>query len=174
MIPDLVIGDFDSARGVRLTLGRKTKIVKFPADKNATDAQLALEHCLNLKSKPATIIIVQPSVGEPDHFAANLLLPAQALKGERNAKRIQIRLINHAGEWLLLKNERQALYDAVGDLVSVIPVSESISLTAAGMKFPASKLKLKLGETMSLRNRIVSTRASVTVRGIALLYHKFR
>ena len=65
---DLVVGDFDSLKRVPEDI----ETLVFDKHKDKTDTQLALEYCL--KNKFSRIDIVDPAIGEPDHFLGNLML----------------------------------------------------------------------------------------------------
>ncbi|UCG62150.1 MAG: hypothetical protein JSV52_02370 [Candidatus Zixiibacteriota bacterium] len=72
IIPDLVIGDMDSVFSLQ-DMPSKTSVLTFPARKDKTDSQLAVEYCIEQGVR--TIDLVMPSVNQPDHYMANLLLP---------------------------------------------------------------------------------------------------
>jgi len=171
IVPDLLIGDFDSLKRQPQDLTGKTKVMTYPRDKNQTDAELALNH--SLENGATVIDIVQPSVGELDHFTANLLLLGMKDRGKVVAEQAEIRIISHLGEILLLKDERRIIRGRVGDIVSVLPLSASISLSCTGVEFEARNLKIKRGETAGCRNRMVGKQARFQVKGEAFLFHSF-
>ena len=86
---------------------------------------------------------------------------------------LAVRIISHTQEIHLLKDSRLVLNKAVGDMISVIPVSGRIVYTCRGCKYTAGKAKLSAGETLALRNRIVSDPAEFTVKGKAFLIRRY-
>jgi thiamine pyrophosphokinase len=169
--PDLLIGDFDSLRRKPSGLPARTKVISFPVAKDKTDLQLALEYCLNHRAR--SIDIVSPQVGEIDHFLGNIML-MKLLSPKGLDRRIDVRIISHQYEIRLLVDDRVGFAGGVGDIVSVLPMSPAIVLTCSGMAYAARNLRLKSGESRALRNEIKAKRASVTVKGEALVIRQFR
>ncbi len=168
--PDLLIGDFDSLKRLPKDLSPRTDVIVYPADKDKTDAELALDYCLERKAK--RIDIVQPSLGEPDHFVGNLMLLAKAARSAKGRRKSQVRLVNANSEVLLLDSGRWAVRNAQGDSLSIIPISERIVLSCRGTEYDVTGLRIRRGETVGLRNRVTAARASVEIRGQGLLFHR--
>ncbi|MFH2050444.1 MAG: hypothetical protein ABIJ12_13495 [bacterium] len=70
--PDILLGDFDSLGSIPKKLPSKTILLEYPENKNFTDSHIALNYCLNKRAKK--IDIVQPDIGEVDHFLGNFFL----------------------------------------------------------------------------------------------------
>lgn len=166
LTPDLLIGDLDSLGGKPRQLSTKTKLIVHPTAKDQTDTELALRHCV--KQGARSIDIVQPAIGDPDHFLANLYLLTLKLSG-KTTRQIKLRLVGPRFEAIYLDNSRHVLRQAVGETVSVIPVSASIRLTGTGMEYDSDWTLIKRGQTKSARNRVVSLRAAIEVSGQAFL-----
>jgi len=141
----------------------------FPVEKDKTDSHLALDYCLEHKAR--RIDIVQPYIGEPDHYTANLMLLSAARSAGRSHP--QIRLMSYGSEVRFLKNETVAVKDAVGDTVSVIPLSPSIHYTCRGTAFDVKNLRVRRGDTVSTRNHILGRSASFHVSGEAWWFRVF-
>ncbi len=164
--PDLLIGDFDSLGGVPAGLSRRTEVVIHPTEKDQTDTELALDHCLEAGARE--IDIIQPAIGDPDHFLANLFLLARKPAPGRS-RPARIRLVGPRFEAFWLKDCTHRFERAVGSIVSVIPLSGSIRLGWTGTSYDTQDVLVKRGQTVSARNRIVAGRSSARVIGEAFL-----
>ena len=163
------------ARRASTTIPRRIResaeIIRFPVNKDKTDLQLALEYALDHKARQ--IDIVNPEVGQVDHFLGNLMLLGlfgKKLKAMGNAK---IRIVNVDYEAIWLSDSRRSFVNCVDDRVSVLPISASVRLSYRGTEYPAEGLRIKRGHTQGLRNRITARRAMVEVEGEVLVVHYF-
>ncbi len=168
--PDLIIGDFDSVRVNPHKMYPAARVYTFPIAKNKTDTQLAVEHAL--KAGASAIDIVEPIFGEADHFAGNLMLLASLVE-RRAYRKLRLCLVNAGYEVVFINSGLYMIRNAAGDTVSVVPLSPGIRLTCTGTAYPARNLSVRRGETVALRNKIVSARAVFEVRGQAFLFHQF-
>lgn len=166
LVPNLLIGDLDSIDRLPRRISSRTTVISYPADKDQTDAELALAYCLKHGAK--NIDIVQPAIGDPDHFLANLFLMADPPYPKKRLN-VRIRLLGPKFEAYFLKDSTHTFKNATGSTVSVIPVSSSIRLTCRGAAFDVDDLKLTRGRARSVRNRIISSQASFRVSGQAFL-----
>ncbi len=171
IVPDLLLGDFDSLRRRPKGLTSKTEVLTFSRDKDKTDTHLALDYCLEAGAQ--RIDIVQTMVGEPDHFTANLLLMPVVRDSRTDEYSPSVRLINHKSEIRYVRDGCVSYRKAVGDRLSVIPLSSGIKLTTHGTAFDVSGLRVRRGETVSARNRIVEGEASVEIGGEAFVFRLF-
>jgi len=170
LVSDLLIGDFDSLKKLPRQLSQKTRVARFPVDKDKTDTELALDYCLD--HGISKIDLVQPSLGDPDHFLANLFLLSRASRRSRPGTP-QLRLVGPDYEALLLSDSRVSFCRAQGSVVSVIPVSASITLTCRGTAFDVTRAKIARGQTRSTRNRITAATASFEIAGKAFVIRHF-
>ena len=168
--PDLLIGDLDSLKRKPAGLPARTKVITFPQAKDKTDLQLALEYCLNHGAR--NIDIASPQVGEIDHFLGNIMLMKLVLPKGRSPQ-VSIRIVDHQSVIKLLADNRVSFVNCVGDTVSVLPMSPTIELTCRGMAYPARDLRLRTGESRALRNEITAKRATMAVKGEALVIRRF-
>ncbi len=170
MAPQLLIGDLDSLANATKRIHTKTILIKHPSKKDKTDAQLALEW--SLAQKPKEITIVQPSMGEPDHFLGNLMLLTLAEWHPLARYRPKIRIYNARHEIVLLHNATQRFDGCAGDLISVVAISDRIRLTCEGTAYDVKRTMIRRGMALSLRNRVVSKKAYVKVEGAGLVFHR--
>lgn len=171
VVPDLLIGDFDSLKRVPRDLPARTAVEQYPTEKDKTDAQLALEYCLERRSPK--IDIVQPSFGEPDQFVGNLMLLSLPKRMGGRDYRPRIRIVNPGYEAVLIEDGRYGLTGAKGDLVSVIPMSSGVTYSCRGTAYVVSDVVLHPGDTRALRNRITASRARFDVSGRAFILRQY-
>lgn len=171
LTPDFVIGDLDSAKSIPRRIRESAELIRFPVNKDKTDLQLAVEYALDHQARQ--IDIVNPVVGEVDHFLGNLMLMSLFSGNQKASTRAGIRIVNVDYEILWLHDSRRSFVNCVGDRLSVLPISASIKLTCRGTEYDADRLRIKRGHTRSLRNQITAKRASIKVEGEALVVHSF-
>ncbi len=168
--PDLIIGDMDSATFTP-TSSPKTRLVSFPVRKDKTDSQLAIEYCI--KQGAGKIDLVQPSVGEPDHFVGNILLPLSGKVIRWGKSGGEFRIVGKSYEARFVANGKVAFSNCKGDIVSVMPFSRTITLTCSGTEYNVSDAHVARGDTRALRNRISTRRAMFSIKGEALVWRIF-
>ena len=172
-LPDLIVGDADSlapgdierfrARGVRVDV--------HPAEKDASDTELALEAAL---AGGARAIQVVGAMGgdRVEHTIANLLLLAHPMLDDADPSirtgRSTIRRIGtqHGPATLELSG-------AAGDYVSLLPLEFVVAgVTTTGLRYPLDDAELALGLTRGLSNELVAEAATVRTRsGRMLVIH---
>lgn len=166
--PDMLVGDLDSieAELVARLEAAGTRVERHPADKDASDAELAVQAALGAG---ATEIELLGATGGSrlDHELANLLLLADPALAhvDISAARGPVRVTAvHAGA-------HRALSAAVGDLVTLLPVGGDASgVTTTGLRWQLTAATLTLGRSMGLSNEVTSAPASVAVdRGVLLI-----
>lgn len=171
LIPDFVIGDLDSVKSIPRRIRESAELIRYSVNKDKTDLQLAVEFALDQKA--SRIDIVNPAVGQVDHFLGILMLMGLFSGSRKVVNRAKIRIVNVEYETVWLYDTGRSFVNCVGDRVSVLPMSASIKLTCRGTEYAANGLRIKRGHTRSLRNRITARRATVEVAGEALVVHYF-
>ncbi len=165
---DLLIGDFDSVLLPR-KLPARTRVLQFPTDKDKTDTELALDFCLEQKAR--RVDIVQPGMGDPDHFLANLFLLTRTSHKRRG--RAVLRLVGPTFEAFFVADAEIKFARARGSVVSVIPVSERLRMTCSGTAFDVNGVSIGRGETRPARNKIVAPDARFRIDGQAFVVRLF-
>ncbi len=172
LIPDFLIGDFDSVPRLPRDIAEMTTVMEFPPEKDMTDAHLAVDFCL--REGATEIDIVMPGFGDIDHALGSiLLLGLGQLKSSRSGGP-KIRVVNPAYEIRLVADVSTTFRGCQGDRLSVLPLSASIRLSLTGTAFNVKNVRIRIGETRGLRNEITAARSTVTVVGRALVVHLFR
>jgi thiamine pyrophosphokinase len=159
--PDLLVGDLDSADAALVDrLGRAgTAIERHPADKEASDTELALEAA---RTRGASEIVLLGALGggRLDHELANLLLLADASLADP-----PVRIIRGGTTVRVLRGgDRLELEDGMGDTVSLLPLGgDVVGVTTAGLRWPLAGATLRVGRSRGLSNEVVAAPASVSL-----------
>jgi thiamine pyrophosphokinase len=160
ILPDLFIGDGDSVGSAEWQWAQRHQVPaqKFPCDKDATDTQLALDFLLQRGDRD---IYILGGIGSRlDHTLANLYLLTYA--HERHA-RVTLYHPYH-NVHLLTPEQPLTLHGDKGDLVSLLPVTDSITgVVAQGFRWNLTAATLYRGSTVGVSNYLVGEEASVSL-----------
>jgi len=166
--PDVIIGDMDSIDPALLANYsiQGIKIIKYPANKDFTDTELALDYALGLK--PDSIFIWGALGGRIDHTLANVFL---LCKGQE--KGIRTYLLDEYGEAFVLDKEA-TFVNETGKTISLLALSPEVTgITLSGFLYPLKEGTLIMGESRGISNIITDARASISVRQGKLLIVKY-
>jgi len=166
LVPVVVIGDFDSLSAEELSRlePNGTQVIHYPARKDYTDLELALQHAVSLE---ADEILVFGALGARwDQTLANLLLPAAP-----GLEHVRIRLLDGPQEIGLLRaGEAHTLSGQAGDTVSLVPLGgHAYGITTTGLEYPLSDGTLYFGATRGISNVMLGERATVRLEDGLLL-----
>jgi thiamine pyrophosphokinase len=166
LTPAVVIGDFDSLSADELAQLEMdgAQVVRYPARKDFTDLELALQHSVSLG---ADEILVFGALGARwDQTLANLLLPAAP-----GLERVCIRLLDGPQEIALLRaGEVHALSGQAGDIVSLVPLGgHAQGITTTGLEYPLTDGTLYFGATRGISNVMLGQQATVRLEDGMLL-----
>lgn len=170
--PDLILGDFDSARGDVVDAFRQREEVtmeQFPVQKDWTDTELAVRRALALS--PERIDLVGATGSRLDHVLANLQLLALGLQAGTPIFLLdahnRIRLTDQP---VTLKKTEQ-----FGDFVSLIPYGGPVrGLSLQGMKYPLQDAVLTPDISLGISNEITEETAEISFTEGALFVMETR
>jgi thiamine pyrophosphokinase len=161
---DLVVGDLDSATPAGLAEAERggARIERHPVDKDATDLALALDAAAHLGER---LVVLGTGGGRFDHLLAGVLTLAAEGRPPVHA---------HVGDATVQVVHGPGAVDvaaAVGDLVSLIPVSgDAVGVRTTGLRFPLRAEALPFGTTRGVSNVVDEAPASVALdRGCLLV-----
>jgi len=171
LTPDLVIGDLDSIspQALQTVQDKGVEIRRYPQAKDKTDLELGLEEATR---RAATEILVLTAFGgRVDQFLANIFL---LVRYREKSIRLSIADGNQR-MWLLQGPDEMMLTGDVGDLFSLIPMSDQVSgVDLSGMEWPLQDAVLELRSTRAVSNKFKLRRANVKIKsGTALAIHGF-
>lgn len=164
--PHLLLGDMDSIDTQRLGCARAQgiEIVTYPAEKDMTDSDLALETAFSRGCREA-VMLGALGGSRLDHGIANVMLLARWR--ERGLKVLLLHAHNCAQ---VISDEAIMVHGAQGDYVSLIPLAPEVTgVTTSGLKYPLHEATLRLGSTWGLSNELLGTQAAVRCTSGVLL-----
>jgi thiamine pyrophosphokinase len=165
---DLVVGDLDSADADRVDAAVRAgaHLERHPADKDATDLELALEAALTRGLGPA-VVVGGASFDRIDHFMANALLMA----ADRFAPLEPTWLVK--GAEVHVVRGVTTLRGTSGDIVTLLPVGgPADGIRTSGLRWPLAGDTLLPGSTRGVSNQLVQTSATIEVTtGVLLVIH---
>ena len=167
VVPHVIVGDMDSltaAERERAELAG-AQLLSFPARKDETDLELALEHAADTGA--TSILILAALGGRLDQTIANVMLLAlPVLRG------IDVCIIE-GGQTAFLIDEGSGVATVAGrpgDTVSLIPLGgDARGVTAEGLEWPLHETTLRFGPARGVSNVLAAEQASVSVRRGRLL-----
>lgn len=169
LIPDLLMGDFDSIDPVLLEDSRLEGVEKqcFPERKNSSDLDLALQWLRSSDVHHVTLIAI--SGGRSDHHLFNWLLPLQ------KELTFAIELIDASAHAYLVTPQHplKTVADA-GQLVSLVPMPEASGVSTQGLEYPLHDAELTAGSTLGLSNVASQVSIGVSVSKGKLLVFRVR
>ncbi len=158
--PDLLVGDLDSVRpGRELASLPAERVVRFPPDKDETDAEIGLR--LLRERGFRRVILAGGGGGRLDHLLGLLILFERSF---------------HPALWLTDREQVQAVEGRLefagwrGQTVSLFPLGEGAGeLSSEGLKWPLAGLEWGRGQA-GISNRVTADRGWIRVgRGRLLL-----
>jgi thiamine pyrophosphokinase len=166
--PQTIIGDLDSVTPQKITDLEKdgTTILRYPAEKDETDLELALYWCAENEAK--TIHIIGGLGGRFDQTLANIyLLSLPQLDG------IHVEVIDAEQSIRLLKSGEHHIRGDVGDTISLLPISDTVDgITTTALKYPLSNESLTIGPARGVSNVMTSNTATIRINnGLLIMVH---
>ncbi|MCB0103836.1 MAG: thiamine diphosphokinase [Anaerolineales bacterium] len=163
LTPSLIIGDMDS---LPATFNLKPEtFIRFPADKNETDLELAINHALTLN--PEAILILAALGGRMDQTLANIALLSNSQLATRN-----IKLTDGVEEIFFCRTQAQ-IQGKSGDIVSLIPwQGEVTGVFTENLRWHLRHETLYPDKTRGISNEMTTEIATVSITsGLLLIAH---
>ncbi len=168
LTPSVILGDLDSlpadmsprleAAGVRF--------LRYPADKDETDLELALEFAL--RQGCTRITVLSPLRGRLDRTLANL-----ALLTDPRLEALDVRLDDGLEEAFFVRCGAE-IHGQPGDLVSLLPWGGPVTgIRTDGLRWPLVGESLSPHKTRGISNEMTAASARVEIEsGLLLLIHR--
>ena len=159
IIPDVLIGDFDSASNSNIAFLETSgsKLIRLEVQKNETDTEAAV--ALALKSGAEDIVILGALGLRLDHALGNL---GMLIKADRAGVRCLI--IDELHE-ITAARGTYMLHGIPGQTVSILPMTGDITVTATNLYYPLDRLLLRHDASRGISNVLVSSPATLEIEG---------
>ncbi len=159
IVPDVVIGDFDSLKS---SVPKEIEVVKYPTDKDKTDLEICIDYALERGCD--TIFMLGALGGRIDHTIGSLCAMKYVL--ERGASPM---ILNGKSRIYLIDNEIQISRDNF-DYVSLIPCTDKVTgITTTGLKYELNNDELLKSNSLGISNEFYGNTATVKIEN-GLLY----
>lgn len=137
------VGDFDSVKELPVPPPRKI----YPAEKDLTDGEIAMERALELKADE--IEIYGGGGKREDHFLGNLQLLYKAV----TAGISRVVLYTNGAKIFLVKEGEHRFFSNIGQTISLLPFGGEVHIMKMwGLKYACEDLILRYGSTCGLSN----------------------
>ena len=160
----VAVGDFDSATPEAVAAAERAgvRVERHPAEKDATDLELALNAAIGLR--PARILVLAGRGGRLDHELSSLLL----LASERYASPQIDAFVGDARVHVVWR--ARELEGVPGEILTLLPVHGTAEgVRTDGLAYPLRGETLEAGSTRGVSNVFAETTARVTLeRGVLL------
>jgi thiamine pyrophosphokinase len=164
LVPDYIIGDFDSADPQELKeIGVETKIIRLRREKNETDAMIAIDTAI--KESALEIVMLGALGKRSDHALANLMLLKYAWnKGAR------LLLEDEYCEASLAAGKTQ-IEGTPGQTVSILPFGGSATVSSDdSLHYPMDGLFMQPENPVGISNVLKNSFAQLYIDGFALIF----
>ncbi len=163
LVPSIIIGDLDSLGAVKLPAN--VEILRFPADKDETDLELALLHARDRGFDE--ILLIGALGGRIDQTLGNLsLLSDPAWDG------IDVRMDDGIEEVFFARNQAK-VEGWIGEIVSLIPWRGDVRIRRTeGLRWALQNETLIAHQTRGISNELTAETAHVEIdNGLLLIIH---
>lgn len=167
ILPDIIVGDFDSVSPKVLDYFREHEYIDICAlnqEKDDTDTEFAIREAIRRGAKEITII--GGTGTRIDHVLGNISLLGIGLEEGISIELLdahnRIRMIDHS---VVLKKAEQ-----YGKYISLVPYSEKVTgVTLRGLKYPLTDHTLGGFNSLGISNEIVEQEATIELASGKLL-----
>jgi thiamine pyrophosphokinase len=161
IIPDVILGDFDSLDSDTIKGFTGTRLIRFPAKKDKTDTELAVDYAIEQGEKD--ILLLGSSGSRLDHTYANIALLKTMLD-----RGVSGQIINEHNRLFMMTD--YARIEGKGLQVSLIPFGGSVTgITLSGFEYPLDDATLELGSTRGISNIIENDFGEIYIKSGILL-----
>lgn len=180
LVPNLIVGDFDSASGEVLQFFRsnnKVEIVTLNPIKDDTDTESAIRRAISDGASHITLLGTTGS--RLDHVLGNIQLLGIGLEardeiaGEtENESNVLLEMVDAHNRIRMIKDSLViSKEEQFGNYVSLIPFTPTVTgVTLEGFKYPLTDFTLQSFNSLGVSNEIVGNQAKVTLKeGILLV-----
>ena len=149
VVPDLLVGDFDSlpAEELRALAQAGAEVVRHPVHKDATDGELALEEALR---RGAGEVLLAGALGALDHTWGHLVLLRRAAERGVPARLVSPGLVAR----VLVAPAVARIGAPPGTRVSLLPLAGDALVTLQGLEYGLEREALPSDSSLGLGNSV--------------------
>jgi thiamine pyrophosphokinase len=167
IVPDVIAGDFDSAKAESVAYYQglnDVQVIKLNPMKDDTDTEFVIREAIR---RGATEITVLGATGSRlDHVLANVNLLGVGLE-----EKVKIELVDRHNRIRMISDSLDIMKDEqFGSYVSVLPVKgDAKGVTLEGMKYPLENADVASFSSLGVSNEIVEEIAKISLQQGVLL-----
>ena len=160
IVPNLVIGDFDSYDGI---IPPGIEILKYPAEKDDTDTMIALKKGLSLGYRQ--FILIGAMGGRKDHELANMALSVYAAENDAICH-----IVDAHHQIFAVKNRTMNVDRSCWNRVSIFAADRTVKgVTLKGFKYNLQDAELSNFYPLGTSNEFTEDTAEISVKDGTLL-----
>ena len=161
IIPDVIVGDFDTVRSEILSYYRKMEHIIWEVhqpEKDDTDTELAIKRALAMNCSYITLL--GATGGRLDHMIGNIHLLFPCLQKGTYAE-----IVDPQNRLYLIDGEHISRKDAVwGKYISFLPLTQEVKgITLKGFKYPLTDRDIFIGTSLCISNELVEEEGRITL-----------
>jgi thiamine pyrophosphokinase len=163
IVPDIILGDFDSISESTIQHYRKVKMLRI-ADQDSTDLEKAIRHCIEQHHR--TVCIIGATGSRLDHTTGALGC------FKKFQWKVNLVFLDTEGALSGIKKSVKIETEA-GDRISLIPLDRCVGVTTTNLKYRLNDDDLELGVREGISNIATGNEVKISVRKGTLLLYKF-
>lgn len=158
ILPDVVIGDFDSFEETQVHSGRK---IVLPVEKDRTDSHEAI--CYAMDQGYCDILFLGAAGTRLDHTLANISLLQLGL-----SRGVRITMIDEHNEIFLMDRE-VTVPRREGYKLSLLPLTRVTGISSTGLYYELRDSEMEIGNPYGVSNEFTKDTATITIGSGLLL-----
>jgi len=165
LIPDLIIGDFDSVKTDVLEFFRPYSKITQLKRQNDTDVEKCLKYCIN--KKMAEVILIGVTGDRLDHSFCNLGIVLKFFKD------IKIKIIHQKS--ILSAHTGMVEFETVkGETISLYGFDDKTKIISSGLKYPLNHVSLPFGVKESTSNVATGKKVKLSIeKGVIFIVREY-
>jgi thiamine pyrophosphokinase len=161
LVPDYIIGDFDSLKQSDLEHYRRTSKIIHIRRQSDTDLEKALKHALKIGIKELAVCGITGF--RIDHTLSNISILL------RYESKVKLWAISNDSIIIPISG-KYSFNSAKNELISIYAFSRTARITTTGLKYPLHEATLSFGERESTSNRANAKKVTIAItKGKAIL-----
>ncbi|OGK52904.1 thiamine diphosphokinase [Candidatus Roizmanbacteria bacterium RIFCSPLOWO2_01_FULL_44_13] len=167
--PDLAIGDLDSVnhKELKLIKNNSKAVREFPAQKDETDLELAINE--SIKLNPKTVLIFGATGGRTDHSLTAIYLLKKLLE-----KNVEAKILDENQEIFLMNKDHSVKKSNYFHYFSIFSLNSDSVVSLTGFKYNLEKKLINAGDSFGVSNEIVDDIARIQIYQGTLLIVRSR